>query len=83
MSNKFDPSDIILILIFGEKTNKKKTYQAFQQACRPCDDDEDLLHQLSDEVHLLTFWSLRGLLDKKNTCINKWHNVYFILFYFF
>lgn len=37
------------------------TYQAFQQSSRSRDNDEDLLHQLSDEVYFLTFWSLCGL----------------------
>jgi hypothetical protein len=37
------------------------TYQAFQESSRPGDDDEELLHQLFDEVHLLAVRALRGL----------------------
>lgn len=41
-----------------------KTYQAFQQPSRSGDDDEDLLHQLSDEVHLLALGPFCGLTRK-------------------
>lgn len=67
---KFDLES--LPLSFTHRTQRRyETYQTFQQASRSRYHDEDLLHQLPDEIHLLAVWPLCGLQNNQPEKIHE------------